>query len=48
MTELNETNRKDNFINAFLLHSKMKERDYNFYICQIEWVLDDTYKEEEK
>ena len=41
-------NRKDNFINAFLHHSKMKERDYNFYICQIEWVLDDTYKEEEK
>ena len=24
-------NRKDNFINAFLHHSKMKERDYNFY-----------------
>lgn len=41
-------NRKDNFINAFLHHSKMKERDYNFHICQIEWVLDDTYKEEEK
>ena len=25
-----------------------KFKDYNFYICQIEWVLDDTYKEEEK
>ena len=29
-------------------NKSMKERDYNFYICQIEWVLDDTYKEEEK
>lgn len=41
------TKRSNNLFNSFLHHSEIKQRDYNFYICQLEWVLDDFYKEKE-
>ena len=42
------TNRNNNLINSFVHHSEIKPRDYNFYICQIEWILDDSYKVEKE
>jgi len=37
-------NRKNNLYNSFLHYSEYTERDYDFYANQINWVLEDYYK----
>ena len=40
-------NRKDNLFNCFIPHSEIKNRDYDFYMHQLDWVLRDYYKKTE-
>jgi len=38
-------NRKNNLYNSFLHHTEYDERHYDFYINQINWLLEDYYKD---
>ena len=39
-------NRKDNLVHCFVPHSEVKSKDYDYYMHQLDWVLNDYYKTE--
>ena len=38
--------RNNNIINCFIPHNEVKKNSYQFYMMQIEWMLDDYYSQD--
>ena len=36
-------NRNNNIYNSFVSYKEVKRKEYDFYICQVDWILDEYY-----